>query len=157
MTKEKIEILEKCSDCKGTGLYVGFAEKDGAAVVCHTCKGTGCCHYVHEYEEFKSRSLRPGVLHVIEANPGIGVGKGTEANYSLSDFGGMPYKDWLEGQPFLRGMEMRKFTCPVWWYQATDYSKKPSWEECRLSGTFSGCKRFKTKDQCWTRFDRENP
>jgi len=37
-------ILEgecECSACKGTGLYVGMAEREGAAVVCSRCKGTG--------------------------------------------------------------------------------------------------------------------
>lgn len=32
--KKEIRIKQECSACNGTGLYVGFAEKDGAAVVC---------------------------------------------------------------------------------------------------------------------------
>jgi len=150
----RFEVDEKCQSCKGTGLYVGFAEHDGSAVVCHICKGTGCHHLVHEYEEFKERSVRDDVTHVIEVNPGIGVG--ADGRYALSDFGGMPYKDWLEGKPFPKGSEMRQFTCPAWWYQSADYHKKPEWDECTSIGSFSRCKHFENKAMCWDRFDGES-
>jgi hypothetical protein len=29
------EVEAECRACGGTGLYVGFAEKDGCAVVCY--------------------------------------------------------------------------------------------------------------------------
>lgn len=32
----------ECMSCGGTGLYRGFAEPKGTAVVCLYCKGTGC-------------------------------------------------------------------------------------------------------------------
>lgn len=41
MSEHIIKIECECNACKGTGLYVGMAERDGAAVVCYTCKGTG--------------------------------------------------------------------------------------------------------------------
>lgn len=31
----------ECQSCSGTGLYRGFAEPKGTAVVCCSCKGTG--------------------------------------------------------------------------------------------------------------------
>lgn len=33
-------IIIECQACKGTGLYKGMAERDGAAVVCSHCHGT---------------------------------------------------------------------------------------------------------------------
>lgn len=32
----------ECQDCRATGLYSGFAEPKGTAVICHKCDGTGC-------------------------------------------------------------------------------------------------------------------
>lgn len=153
----KIEFDQECKDCKGTGLYIGFAEKDGFAVVCHTCKGTGCKHVVFEYDDFEGKKKRNNVVQIVETNPGIGLGVNDELTYE--SFGGMSYKDWFEGKPFPKNSEMRKFTCPAWWYQSVDYDKKPKW--CYdihrfVCGTFSGCSGFNCKEKCWERFDKEN-
>lgn len=150
----KVEFDEECPSCHGTGLYVGCAEHDGAAVVCSTCKGTGKHHFVHEYDEFTVRKDRPKVTRVFEANPGIGIGKND--TLELSDFGGMPYQDWKQNKPFPEHSEMRKFTCPAWWYQTVDYKKKPRWEECIGCGAFSDCKYFSKKEDCWMCFDMEH-
>lgn len=150
---KRIEFDQECSSCKGTGLYQGMAEKDGFAVVCHTCKGTGKYHFIHEYEEFTGRKEKMNIDRVIECNPGIFVGINDKVSYS--DFGGMPYKEWIQDMPFPEKSEMRKFTCPCWWYQIANYKLKPDWEECltSLGGSFSGCKYFNNKDKCWERFD----
>ena len=155
MAKHKIEVDEKCKSCKGTGLYTGMAERDGAAVVCHTCKGTGKYHFRYEYEDFEGRVDRDDILHVFEVNPGICIGTGS--GHSFGDFGGMSYKDWKAGKPFLDGTENRKYTCPYWWYQSADYKKKPQWSECMdaLGRSFSHCPHFGTKNKCWGRFDSE--
>jgi hypothetical protein len=150
-----IEFDEKCRACKGTGLYVGIAERDGSAVVCHTCNGTGCHHFKYEYEDFTERIPRADVNQVVQVNPGIIIGKGAQGGYVLSDFGGMSYQDWQAGKPFEAGMEMRRFVCPAWWYQSADYKKKPDWDECLACGSFSGCSSFKTKERCWARWDKE--
>jgi len=150
-----IEIDEKCKTCEGTGLYVGIAERDGFAVVCHVCKGTGCHHFKYEYEDFEHRSMRPDVKQVLEINCGIVAGVGKDKQYTLSSFGGMSYQDWLHGKLFAVGMEMRNFVCPAWWYQSADYKKKPKWKECLCCGSFSSCEHFKDKDDCWNRFDKE--
>jgi len=154
MSSHIIEFDEKCKSCKGTGLYVGMGERDGAAVVCHTCKGTGCHHVKIEYEDFLMGIPRGDVIQVFEVNPGICIGTGDDT-YQLSDFGGMPYQEWLDGKQFERGMENRKFTCPTWWYQTANYNLKPKWKECFGCNTFSSCKYFKNKDKCWERFDKE--
>jgi len=152
--KKKIEINEVCQSCRGTGLYVGMAEREGIAVQCQRCRGTGCYKYTHEYADFVARKDAPvGIIRVLEHNPGIGVGVNSE--FPDGSFGGMPIKEWESGLPFPPGSEMRKFCCPAWWYQSVDYKKKPRWEECLGCGTFSGCNHFENKNKCWDRWDRE--
>ena len=150
-----IEFDQVCTSCNGTGLYQGMAERNGAAVVCHTCKGTGCKHVKFEYESFTSRKKAEGVKRVFRVNPGVMIGE--NEILSLEDFGGMPVGEWQDGKPFPTGSEDRKHTCPKWWYQCADYRKGPKWKECdeALGVTFSRCPYFATKDQCWKRFDDE--
>jgi hypothetical protein len=145
-------VKAKCGSCGGTGLYVGLGERDGSAVVCHTCKGTGCQTLTLTWDDFTGRVDRPEVRRVVQANPGICVGTGN--GHALADFGGMPADAWRRGEPFPAGSEMRRFTCPAWWYQSADYKKKPDWKECGY-GAFSACDHFKNKAACWERFDRE--
>jgi len=150
----KIEFDQECSECHGTGLYVGMAERDGAAVVCHHCKGTGKYHFTHEYEEFTGRKPNPKVIRIYEVNPGIMIGTGK--GHTLEEFGGLPAVDWAAGKPFGPGTEDRRYTCPAWWYQSADYKKKPDWDECGALGSFSSCKSFAAKSLCWNKFDKEN-
>ena len=154
--KHKIEYDCQCDTCEGTGLYQGMGERDGFAVVCHRCEGTGKRHEVITYRDFNGQKRRKGVKQVLEVNPGIGAGVSEEHGLTLESFGGIPYKDWVEGKPFPLGSEMRAFTCPAWWYQSADYDKKPNWNWCRALGGFSACSHFKTKELCWARWDKEN-
>ena len=151
--KQVIEFDEKCKQCGGTGLYVGMAEKNGAAIVCYVCKGTGCNKFKHEYEEFEERQERTGVKRVYKTNPGICIGTGN--GHTLEEFGGLSYDEWMSDKPFCAGTENRKFTCPAWWYQCADYELKPAWNECLICGTFSSCRSFSSKEKCWKRFDSE--
>lgn len=154
MNKESIKFNEECPSCGGTGLYVGMAERDGAAVVCHKCRGTGCFEFSYTYTPFASKKNKKGVKHVYETNPGICIGNGN--GYKFEDFGGMTYEDWAAGKKFKIGMENRKYTCPSWWYQTANYKKKPEWKECyeNLGGSFSGCKLFGVKEKCWEKWDK---
>lgn len=68
----------------------------------------------------------------------------------------MPIKKWEAGMSFPAKSEMRKFTCPAWWYQAAEYKLKPEWDCCIFGGSFSCCKNFATKENCWKRWDEEN-
>lgn len=143
-----------CTSCEGTGLYKGFGERDGFAVVCYRCKGTGKRHEKIEYDDpLKKRKTRTDIIRVLQANPGIGVGISKERGLTLESFGGMPYIDWQKGLSFPLKSEMRNYTCPAWWYQSADYDKKPDWDECMLGGMFSHCDHFGNKHLCWAKFD----
>lgn len=153
--KKVFEVNEKCASCNGTGLYIGMAERDGAAVVCSMCNGTGCHKFRHEYEVFVAREPHPTAKYVYRCNPGICVGN--SKGVTFEDFGGMSYTEWDCGMPFPDKSEDREHTCPAWWFQTADYAHKPEWTECRgsLGYRFPQCLYFGNKAACWARFDRE--
>lgn len=153
-----IEYEAECSNCNSTGLYQGFAEQEGFAIVCRTCKGTGCRSVKVEYTPFRNRRDIQNINRVLESNPGIGVGIDKERDLTIESFGGITYKEWAGGLGFPRGTEMRNYTCPCWWYQHTDHTKKPNWDECNksLGRSFSNCPSFENKEKCWERFDKES-
>ena len=123
-----IDYDQQCKSCKGTGLYAGVGERDGFAVVCHTCKGT---------RRTRATSSR-GISLTVES------------------FGGMPYTDWINGKPFPAGCEDREHTCPAWFYQSAGGDKMPTRTECPcIGGSFSGCKHFAKKAECWKLWDEE--
>ena len=149
-----LEFTHACHACKATGLYIGVAERDGAAVVCHRCNGSGCARTRFEFDDFEGRRDLDGVTHVVEVNPGICIGRGPRREYALADFGGIPYSAWKRGEPFPPKSENRLFTCPAWWYQSANGDLKPKWKECGY-GVFAACEHFTNKDKCWGRFDAE--
>ncbi len=155
--KKLIELDQVCDECAGTGLYVGFAENDGAAVVCHKCKGTGCYHFKLEYEEFEGIKKRRNVKRVFEVNVGIIIG--SSHGHTLEEFGGMPYKDWKAGKEFGLGTEMRKYSCPLMWCQSAGKERSSQLEKhcevCR-GGRFSDCPLYEQKEDCWKFYDNEN-
>jgi len=148
-----LELDTQCPDCGGTGVYVGLAEHTGAGVVCRKCNGTGRYTFRYEYDDFEGRKWRDGVQRILEANPGICVGEGN--GHTLEEFGGMSYAEWYAGGVFPPKSEMRRYTCPAWWYQFADYSRKPNWDECPWGFRFRACKLFPNKAACWARWDQE--
>jgi len=152
------DVKHECKACDGTGLYVGICERDGAAVVCNKCKGTGEQRTIFKYKEFEGRQQpTKKVKRVYEVNIGIVIGE--DEQLKLSDFGGMPFADWNDGKPFPKKSENRECTCPAWWYQSVDYDKKPRWKDeersCIGIGSFSNCEFFNQKDGCWGKWDEE--
>jgi hypothetical protein len=148
----------QCRSCKGTGLYVGLAERDGAAVVCLMCGGTGSRTIVVEWHDFEGRKERDDVERVFEVATGIRIGKGKDGKFSLADFGGMPYEDWAADKPFPEGSEMRQFTCPMGWCQALPgASNTAEWCDRQAGGSmlFSECHRFDRKAGCWENYDAD--
>jgi hypothetical protein len=145
----KITITRQCSSCSGTGVYVGFAERDGFGIQCISCKGSGEAYQTIAFTEFHGKVLRNDIKTVLQTNPGISVG-------SKFDFGGVDYDEWFKTGIFPPKSEMRKFSCPAWFYQSADSDRKPDWEECIGVGMFSGCEHYPKKNKCWERFDKEN-
>ncbi len=152
-----IEFDEECAACKGTGLYVGRAERDGAAVVCHKCKGTGRFRFVHSYKAWCGRNERLDVARVFKCNPGIGIGNDSQNGILLEHFGGMNYTDWWVGMPFPVESEMRRFVCPLWWTQsAGSGDEREEFEKANCThtlGRFADCRKFPEKDKCWEKWD----
>lgn len=152
MTHHVIEPEAACPNCEATGLFVGMAERSGAAVVCNVCKGSGKVRLRFQWDDFSGRRRRSGVRRVYQCNPGICIGEGNGSR--LEDFGGLPVEAWERGEPFGPGTEDRVHTCPAWFYQSADFRRRPDWKECDL-GMFSQCRHFKDKAACWRRFDAE--
>ena len=149
---QTISWTQQCADCKGIGLYQGMGEREGASVVCKSCRGTGEQHFTKEYEPFAGRRKPVGITQVYQTNPGIML-----ANDIVP--GGVSIEQWLEepDSPQQAGAEMREHTCPAWWYQGANFSLQPQWSECRKSMKFSDCPSFAKKEKCWERWDREQP
>ncbi len=59
--KKSFEYECECGACDGTGLYVGMGERDGAAVVCSRCGGTGKQTNKIEYKTFDGKKERKGM------------------------------------------------------------------------------------------------
>ena len=148
----RLEWVQRCASCEGTGLYIGVCERDGAAVVCTTCTGTGRVQMRREYIEFRGRVELPDVKRVYASS----------CNHVISPSivpGGVPREVW-ESNPksvYERGRENREHSCPAWWHQAINSGKKPYWKECNdaLGKSFSECPHYGEKTKCWERLDRE--
>lgn len=88
-------MLVDCKQCDGTGVYVGFAEKEGSAVVCYCCKGTGAVEFTAP-PSFNGRKRRDGVKTVSFKNQGVvlapGIDRG-EVSYEAFLNGAMPTLD----------------------------------------------------------------
>jgi hypothetical protein len=152
----RIEFEQECPTCEGTGIFAGLAERDGFGVQCYECKGAGVQTTVVEWDEFTGRKPRADIVTVIEVNPGIVLGlQGANGKTWRHDsFGGMPYNDWFQGAPFPDKSENREFTCPAWWYQSADYSKKP--KGCPVALAFTQCPKYGDRSECWAKFDRKS-
>jgi len=71
---KKVEV--ECQSCGGSGLYVGFAEAKGTAVICCTCGGTGCRTIT--FTPFTKRTERKGI-HTVCWSRGSFIGTGVGA------------------------------------------------------------------------------
>ena len=86
------EIEAECVECRGTGIYRGFAEPAGIGVVCLHCRGTGA--KMLTYKPFAGRRQRSDVQVVqlsrgLMVAPGVGPG-GTSITYAEFLAGKMP-------------------------------------------------------------------
>lgn len=81
-------VIEECRSCNATGVYSGFAEPPGVAVVCLGCGGSGAVK--HSYVEFTRRRRRAGIKTVSKSR-GMFVATGVGPKES-SD---VPYEDFF--------------------------------------------------------------
>lgn len=82
-------VEAECSSCGGTGVYCGFCEPPGTAVVCLTCDGTGC--ETISYRPFTGRKRKHGVKTVSQSQGRfIATGVGAVSNTTMT------YKEFLE-------------------------------------------------------------
>jgi hypothetical protein len=61
-SESDIMVRARCDTCNGSGVYQGFAEKKGEAVVCEDCEGEGC--HTITYTPFAGRTTVKGVEKV---------------------------------------------------------------------------------------------
>lgn len=81
-------IIQECESCNGTGLYQGFAEAKGEAVICLVCRGSG--KYKRGYTPFTARKKKRGVKVIRES-------RGTFVATGVGPIGpSMTYKEFEE-------------------------------------------------------------
>lgn len=145
-----ITIKIECSSCKGTGLYKGVAERGGAAVVCHSCNGTG--ESTFSYNEFTGRKTKGGINRVYQGSFGYCIGDtdivtDDEKEIRFSKFG-CTYGEWLNGKT---PEHIKDLYCP---YMADNkgMGNEPL-ERCKQGchgfGSISNCDYYNDKATCW--------
>ena len=156
-----LEGEQECPSCKGTGLYKGLGEADGACVVCYNCDGTGRIKVSVKYAKFKGRKKMEGCNRVYTQNMGYGIsdkditGKG--GFFPFSKYG-CSYEDWLKG---VKPLPLKFLGCP---FQETNQGLKSEdanglyKTRCKNNsgwGTITDCKLFHNKKKCWEIFEKK--
>lgn len=153
-----MKVKTQCHACEGTGIYVGFAEKNGAGVVCTTCNGTGM--KVIKYTPFSGRVERKDVKRVYYNCPyGISAidseldGK----KFPFSKFG-CSYDDWLKG---VKPKQITFLGCPLYMNQGACHDVDGFVERCdELNGGWlsdiRACKNNVNKSECWKLFNSKS-
>ncbi len=157
-----IELEVECEACGGTGLYVGMAERNGAAVVCARCKGTGRLIHRSTMKKFHGRRRRENVERVYHTAGGYTISahdvttkEGKEVRFSAA---GCSYEEWLVGAV---PKPIEDLHCPYEYtaqeMQLSDHKAHVLYEErCRealpLGGFLSSCKLHGKKGACWRRY-----
>jgi len=85
MNQEKVKV--ECRACGGTGLYKGFAEPEGHAVVCSSCGGKGYkTGFGSGSELFTGRKKKAGIRYVL-TDGGLWMCRGANLNkISIQEF-----------------------------------------------------------------------
>ena len=116
----------ECTKCNGTGLYIGMAERGGAAVICYHCNGTGKEHIHKEYVKFTERKDNPNVSRVYKTGGTFCISaKDCVTNegkvIKFSQYG-CTYEEWKNG---VEPKPIRDLLCPILHYlQGTEIGNK---------------------------------
>ncbi len=159
---KKIEMVIQCPSCKGTGVYVGLAERDGAAVVCNTCKGTGKYNYQFEYEEFTGLKQRDNISRVFKKGYGLVIAPRKIDFKGIGEIDmnkeGVSYNDFLNGHI---PEHSKQLACPMIADQGACHEIIGFVKECEcLAGEMlfgrllSECNNQPNKLGCWKRFEQ---
>lgn len=156
---QMLGLTIECTSCNGTGLYIGMAEKDGAAVICFKCKGSGQVNFT--YRPFTGRKQRDDVVRVFKGSFGFMH----YASNVMQDDGfvlafasaGCTYEEWLNG---VEPKPMKELYCPYLWtdqHLQTD-DVNDLYRNCCSEGLPAGnyifnCKHFSKKQWCWATFE----
>lgn len=150
-----IDLQIRCQACDGTGLYVGMAERDGSAVVCSRCKGSGNYAYHFEYEPFVERTAPP------EGVTRVHLARGYVLSPKHPDCSGIPVNEYEPGMvvPADEGLYCPYlYTHQVWC--AKPEKRHPDYEPAApvLAGRYiSSCKHWDSKAECWALFHANAP
>lgn len=154
----KKQVKAVCEACKGTGLYQGIAERDGAFVICHNCNGTGC--ETISYEPFEERKKQSKCKRVYKSGYGYVI---SDKDMTLADGTfipmsklGVSYEEFLNGK---KPKHVREFGCPMLLDQGACHNKKGFVDKCnKLNGGWIDfipeCKNYCNNKECWERFDK---
>lgn len=156
--QENIVIDYECSACGGTGLYRGCCERDGAAVVCRSCQGTGKCTF--RAKTFIGRKVADGVSRVFDSSCGFVI----SAKDTVSKEGvrlpfsqwGCSYDDWLAG---VTPVPLKGLVCP-YIHDNRGIGNEPLGDKCRSGnpgfGSISNCRHYANKEKCWRELEELN-
>jgi hypothetical protein len=142
----KNTVSIECKACNATGLYVGMAERNGSAVVCTRCKGTG--KDTIEFVPFVGRKPNPKVTRVH-------VTRGYVLSPLIPGIGGLPIEEWQPGAiipadetlycPFL-------YTNQKYCARRDDKGNTP----VGFGSNISSCRYWDHKATCWAKFHEED-
>ena len=151
--KKGIKI--ECPSCNGTGVYVGMGERDGAAVVCSACRGSGAKDF--SYTPFTKRKMKKGVVRVYRSSGFVISAVDTEVGGKLLPFSkfGCSYDEWLDGA---KPKQITFLACPMLMDQSKCHDINGFVDRCESfnGGYFSnirGCINQPNKKECWEVFN----
>jgi hypothetical protein len=153
----------ECGSCDGTGLYVGFAEQKGSAVICNRCGGTGKVDFFQSFQKFNGKKEKYDIKRVYDNSHGYVISaEDCFVDGKLFPFSqaGIDYDSWFKEDK--KPVPMKFLLCP---YLHTDQSLQTKDKNnlykhrCKknvfLGSSINKCKFFKNKETCWEIYDGE--
>lgn len=152
-----IKLEVECSSCRGTGVYSGMGERDGASILCFQCKGTGKSKF--RYTPFTGRKKAEGVERVYLSSYGYCI---SPEEIEFDEFGKIDFsKEGVSYDEFLSGKKpehIKQMACPMTADQGMCHSVKGFVEWCKEHGcswgsTITRCKNQCNKLECWHKLE----
>ena len=156
-----VEIIHQCGSCSGSGLYTGMAERDGSAVICSSCHGTGRSVSKMTFTEFNGRVNKKGVKRVYQSACGYGISsediRRDDGKIIRFSNAGCSYSEWKFGAI---PKPIEDLHCPYMHssqkMQHSSHKANPLYmSDCRKNmsfGLITDCKMFSCKERCWKKY-----